>query len=30
VGRATFKKGSIPWAVAMPSHFPHASRSSTF
>jgi hypothetical protein len=30
VGRAAFKKGSIPWAVAMPSHSPHASRPSTF
>jgi hypothetical protein len=30
VGRAVFKKGSIPRAVAMPSHFPHASRPSTF
>jgi hypothetical protein len=30
VGRAAFKKGSIPRAVAMPSHSPHASRSSTF
>jgi hypothetical protein len=26
VGRAAFKKGSIPRAVAMPSHSPHASR----
>jgi hypothetical protein len=30
VGRAAFKKGSIPRAVAMSSHSPHASRSSTF
>jgi hypothetical protein len=30
VGRATFKKGSIPRAVAMSSHSPHASRPSTF
>jgi hypothetical protein len=30
VGRAAFKKGSIPWAVAMSSHSPHASRPSTF
>jgi hypothetical protein len=30
VGRAAFKKGSIPWAVAMPSHFSHALRPSTF
>jgi hypothetical protein len=30
VGRAAFKKGSIPRAVAMPSHCPHASRPSTF
>jgi hypothetical protein len=30
VGRASFKKGSIPRAVAMPSHSPHASRPSTF
>jgi hypothetical protein len=30
VGRAAFKKGSIPRAVAMPSHSPHASRPSTF
>jgi hypothetical protein len=30
VGRAAFKKGSIPRAVAMPSHSPHASRSSIF
>jgi hypothetical protein len=30
VGRAAFKKGSIPGAVAMPSHSPHASRPSTF
>jgi hypothetical protein len=29
-GRATFKKGSIPRAVAKPSHSPHASRPSTF
>jgi hypothetical protein len=25
-----FKKGSTSWVVAMPSHFPHASRSSAF
>jgi hypothetical protein len=30
VGRAAFKKGSIPRAVAMSSHSPHASRPSTF
>jgi hypothetical protein len=30
VGRAAFKKGSIPRAVAMPSQSPHASRPSTF
>jgi hypothetical protein len=30
VGRAAIKKGSIPRAVAMPSHSPHASRPSTF
>jgi hypothetical protein len=30
VGRAAFKKGSIPRAVAMHSHSPHASRPSTF
>jgi hypothetical protein len=30
VGRAAFKKGSIPRAVAMPSYSPHASRPSTF
>jgi hypothetical protein len=30
VGRAAFKKGSIPQVVAMPSHSPHASRPSTF
>jgi hypothetical protein len=30
VGRAVFKKGSIPRVVAMPSHSPHASRPSTF
>jgi hypothetical protein len=30
VGRAAFKKGSIPRAIAMPSHSPHASRPSTF
>jgi hypothetical protein len=30
VGRAAFKKGSTPRAVAMPSHSPHASRPSTF
>jgi hypothetical protein len=30
VGRATFKKGSTPRAVAMPSHSPHASRPSSF
>jgi hypothetical protein len=30
VRRAAFKKGSIPRAVAMPSHSPHASRPSTF
>jgi hypothetical protein len=30
VGRAAFKKGSIPRAVAMPSHSPHASRPSAF
>jgi hypothetical protein len=29
VGRAAFKKGSIPRAVAMPSHSPHASCPST-
>jgi hypothetical protein len=29
VGRAAFKKGSIPRAVAMPSHSLHASRPST-
>jgi hypothetical protein len=30
VGRASFKKGSIPRAVAMPSHSPQASRPSSF
>jgi hypothetical protein len=30
VGRVAFKKGSTSWVVAMPSHFPHASRPSTF
>jgi hypothetical protein len=30
VGRAAFKKGSIPLAVAMPSHSPHALRPSSF
>jgi hypothetical protein len=30
VGKAVFKKGSIPRAVAMLSHSPHASRPSTF
>jgi hypothetical protein len=30
VGRAAFKKGLIPRAVAMSSHSPHASRPSTF
>jgi hypothetical protein len=30
VGRATFKKGSIPRAVDMPLHSPHALRPSTF
>jgi hypothetical protein len=30
VGRAAFKKGSTPRAVAMPSHSPHASRPSSF
>jgi hypothetical protein len=30
VGRAAFKKGSIPRAVDMPPHSPHALRSSTF
>jgi hypothetical protein len=30
VGRAAFKKETIPRAVAMPSHSPHASRPSTF
>jgi hypothetical protein len=30
VGRAAFKKGSIPRAVAMPLHSPHALRPSTF
>jgi hypothetical protein len=30
VGRVAFKKGSIPRAVAMPSHSLHASRPSTF
>jgi hypothetical protein len=30
VGRAVFKKGSTPRAVAMPSHSPHASHPSTF
>jgi hypothetical protein len=30
VGRAAFKKGLIPRAVAMPSHSPHALRPSTF
>jgi hypothetical protein len=30
VGRAAFKKGSIPRAVAMSSHSPHASRPSSF
>jgi hypothetical protein len=30
VGRSPFKKGSIPWAVAMPSHSSHSSCPSTF
>jgi hypothetical protein len=30
VGRAVFKKGSIPRAVDMPLHSPHALRPSTF
>jgi hypothetical protein len=30
VRRSAFKKGSIPRAVAMPSHFSHSSRLSTF
>jgi hypothetical protein len=30
VGRAAFKKGSTPRAVAMPSHSPHASHLSIF
>jgi hypothetical protein len=30
VGRATFKKGSTPRVVAIPSHSPHASHPSTF
>jgi hypothetical protein len=30
VGRAAFKKGSVPRAVAMPSHSPHALRPSSF
>jgi hypothetical protein len=30
VGRATFKKGSTPRVVAMPSHSPHVLRPSTF
>jgi hypothetical protein len=30
VGRAAFKKGSIPQAVGMPPHSPHALRPSTF
>jgi hypothetical protein len=30
VRRSAFKKGSIPWAVAMPSHFSLSSRPSTF
>jgi hypothetical protein len=30
VGRAAFKKGSIPRAVAKPSYSPHTSRPSTF
>jgi hypothetical protein len=30
VGRAAFKRGLIPRAVAMPSHSPHASRPSSF
>jgi hypothetical protein len=30
VGRAAFKKGSIPWAVDMHPHSPHALRPSTF
>jgi hypothetical protein len=30
VGRVAFKKGSIPRAVAMPSHSPHASRLFSF
>jgi hypothetical protein len=30
VGRAAFKKGSIPRAVAMPSHSPHALHPSSF
>jgi hypothetical protein len=29
-GRVAFKKGSISWVVAMPSHFPHASHPSAF
>jgi hypothetical protein len=30
VRRSAFKKGSIPWTVAMPSHFLHSSCPSTF
>jgi hypothetical protein len=30
VGRVTFKKGPTSWVVAMPSHFPHASRPFAF
>jgi hypothetical protein len=30
VRRSAFKKGSIPWAVAMPSHSSHSSHPSTF
>jgi hypothetical protein len=30
VGRAAFKKGSVPRAVAMPSHSPHVLRPSSF
>jgi hypothetical protein len=30
VGGVAFKKGSTSWVVAMPSHFPHASRPSAF
>jgi hypothetical protein len=30
VKRSAFKKGSIPWAVAMPSHSSHSSRPFTF